>query len=235
MKKCFFASPIGEDGSEIRRRSDNVKKYFLDPICEKYGFKVTRIDQELLIGTILDKITDHLDRDELVIADITGNNANVFLEIGYRMAVKKPIILIAHNREHPYPFDISGYNILSYGMNVDEADVFKTKLDRMINSLKDHDPEKSTYENIRTGLGSDCAYVFDAIMSEYKKRRNNGKDFSHAAYFGRGTEEVMSFVTKYTFDDLDQIIRALAEKGYLRIQTADLRVMTIEIPRDIIL
>ena len=33
MKKCFVVSPIGEEGSEIRKRADQVYKYIISPVC----------------------------------------------------------------------------------------------------------------------------------------------------------------------------------------------------------
>ena len=235
MKKCFLVCPIDREGSEIRKRSDELKKYLIAPVCEKYGFELIRIDEWISCSDVIfDKIAEHLEHDELVIADITGRNPNVYLEMGYRMALKKPMIIIAHKDEYPYPFDISGYNILPYGTTFTDGDIFRSKLDRIIDSVKDNDPEKSCDENILEGLGEDCADVFRALISEYKKRRKKGTAISEASMWW-GTEKVMEFITQYTFEDLDEIIRALAEKGYLKIQTADLQVMMVQIPRDKIL
>lgn len=36
--KCFIVSPIGGDGTEIRKRSDQVKKYIIDPALHPLGY-----------------------------------------------------------------------------------------------------------------------------------------------------------------------------------------------------
>ena len=235
MKKCFLVCPIGEEGSEIRNRSDELKKYMIAPVCEKYGFELVRIDEQPLCGDVIfDRITEHLLKDDLVIVDITGRNPNVFLEMGYRMAIKKPMILISDKNEYPYPFDISGYSILSYGMTLTESDVFCSRLGRILDSIKDNDLNKSDDQNITDELGAECSTVYRALRDEYQKRRKGGMSISDASRWW-GTEEVTKFITPFTFDDLDEIIRALGDKGYLKIQTADRQVMILEMPRDKIL
>ena len=39
MKKCFIVSPIGDEGSEIRKRADQMFKYIIAPVCEETGFE----------------------------------------------------------------------------------------------------------------------------------------------------------------------------------------------------
>lgn len=39
MKKCFVVSPIGNDGSDIRKRADQVFKYIISPACEECEFE----------------------------------------------------------------------------------------------------------------------------------------------------------------------------------------------------
>ena len=48
-----------------------------------------------------------------MIAEITPANQNVFYELGYAHALKKPTILLAE-RGKELPFDISGYRCLFY-------------------------------------------------------------------------------------------------------------------------
>jgi len=44
--------------------------------------------------------------DSLVIADLTGSNANVFYELGVRHAFRKPVVQII-DAEQPIPFDVA--------------------------------------------------------------------------------------------------------------------------------
>ena len=45
MRKCFVVSPIGEDGSDVRKRADQVFKYIIAPVCDETGFDPIRVDK----------------------------------------------------------------------------------------------------------------------------------------------------------------------------------------------
>lgn len=80
MKTCFVVSPIGETDSEIRSNADKLFKYIISPVCESCGFEPVRVDQINDSDSITQTIIDKLLSSELVIADISGHNPNVFLK-----------------------------------------------------------------------------------------------------------------------------------------------------------
>jgi hypothetical protein len=43
-KTCFLIAPIGAEGSEIRKRSDQVLKHILNPAAGECGYTVIRAD-----------------------------------------------------------------------------------------------------------------------------------------------------------------------------------------------
>ncbi len=45
MKKCFVVTPIGNEGSETRKRTDQVFKYIIEPVCHECEFEVVRVDK----------------------------------------------------------------------------------------------------------------------------------------------------------------------------------------------
>ena len=92
MKKCFVVSPIGEEGSVTRINADKLFKYIIKPVCADCDFEAIRVDKLNDANSITQTIIDYLDKSELVIADITEHNPNVFYEMGYRARTKKPII-----------------------------------------------------------------------------------------------------------------------------------------------
>jgi len=59
---------------------------------------------------------DLLESSDLIIADITGNNPNVFFEIGYCMALGSPLVLITSSYAE-IPFDIKVMPIILYDMS----------------------------------------------------------------------------------------------------------------------
>lgn len=103
---CFVIAPIGEEGTEIRRRSDQVLKHIITPAANQCGYKTVRADTISEPGMITSQVIQHLVEDQLVIADLTGRNPNVFYELAVRHAVRKPCVQIIQMGE-PIPFDVS--------------------------------------------------------------------------------------------------------------------------------
>lgn len=140
-KKCFFVSPIGEEDSKERIRSNKVMKYLLKPVLSDLGFKITRADEINSTDKIDDSIYKNLYKSDLVIADITGLNPNVFLELGYRMSLNDhldnlPLIIIKDECDKSkIPFDIVTHPVNQYTFDVEGSDDFKIKLKSIINAI----------------------------------------------------------------------------------------------------
>ena len=148
MKKCFVVSPIGEEGSEIRKRADQVYKYIISPVCEKCGFEAVRSDQINQSDSITQTIIDNLKSAELVIADMTGHNPNVFYEMGFRACTQKPMIHIREKTE-TIPADIAGIRAFDYSLtDLDAVDEIKDRLEKTIQSFNiiDENHDNNTVE-----------------------------------------------------------------------------------------
>jgi hypothetical protein len=72
-----------------------------------------RADKEVRPGEIITHVIENLVTSEIVIADLTGRNPNVFYELGVRHAVRNNAILIAEDLED-IPFDLRGLRTISY-------------------------------------------------------------------------------------------------------------------------
>lgn len=136
MRKCFFVTPIGDEFSAERKNSDTLLKHFIDPICKSLNFEVIRIDQLNSVDSIDRSIIEHLETDDLVIADLTGSNPNVFFEFGYRQALKLPLIPLIMVGEK-IPFDVSTLRTIHYVTNdLDKVEEIKNKISQTINSFE---------------------------------------------------------------------------------------------------
>jgi len=78
-----------------------------------HGFIVERVDQEAFTGEILSQIKRRIEAAAVVIADLTGANPNVYLEVGYAWGCGRPCILLIHGHENPR-FDLVGTKHLRY-------------------------------------------------------------------------------------------------------------------------
>ncbi len=144
MRRCFIVCPIGPDNSDIRKRSDTLFKHIIAPVCEQCGFAPVRIDKENSVGSITDGIINHLLQDDLVIADITDSNANAFYEIGYRAALKKPIIHLME-KNASIPFDVSTVRAISYFLqDLDFVEETKSRLIQTISSMNFDEAKQNT-------------------------------------------------------------------------------------------
>lgn len=146
MKTCFIVSPIGDEGSVIRKRADQLFKYIISPVCKECDFEAVRVDQINQADSITQTIIDYLKKSELVIADMTGHNPNAFYEMGFRASTGRPMIHMKEKGEQ-IPFDIAGIRAFDYDLtDLDSVDEVKERLKQTIlafgidDSLEPSDP-----------------------------------------------------------------------------------------------
>jgi hypothetical protein len=101
-------SAVGKSDSEIRKRADIVLKQIIKKALntKRFSYQVKRIDIEGGAGDINQAIIDSLCTADLIIADLTGLNPNVFYEIGIRQAWKLPLIPICSKDQPKLSHDV---------------------------------------------------------------------------------------------------------------------------------
>lgn len=139
-KSCFVIAPLSEGGSPVRSRSDKVFRHIIKPAVEQCGYEPLRSDIEPTPGMIGQQIINHLLKDDLVIADLTGQNANVFYELAIRHMARKPVVQIIEKGE-PLPFDITqSRTIFLDHTDLDSVETCREEIVKQITELE-HDPE----------------------------------------------------------------------------------------------
>jgi hypothetical protein len=111
QKVCFLACPIGSPGSPERKRSDLLKTYVIEEVIKPLGYEIRRSDEIDRSGEITTQIVTELIDADLVIADLTGHNANVFYELGVRHSFKLPYIQLIEDGQD-IPFDVKAYRTI---------------------------------------------------------------------------------------------------------------------------
>ena len=104
------------------------------PVCEGLEIDAYRASDIYRPGAILQDILQGLDESYVVIADVTPPNPNVFYELGYSHALKKPVILLAE-RNTTLPFDISGYRVIFYDNTIGGKSAVEADLRRHLNNI----------------------------------------------------------------------------------------------------
>ena len=86
--------------------------------CSCCDLRGERVDDISFTGQITDKVIGSIRCAEFVVADITHERPNVYYEIGYAHAFKKPTILTARTGTKIH-FDIQGFPIIFYESSTD--------------------------------------------------------------------------------------------------------------------
>ncbi|MGB9977871.1 hypothetical protein [Methanobacterium sp.] len=138
-KTCFVIAPIGEEESDIRRRSDQILKHIIGPAVKECGYTALRADELSEPGMITSQTIQHIVDDPLVIADLTSQNPNVFYELAICHAMKKPLVQIIRKGEK-IPFDIASTRIIQVDHHdLDSVEEAKAEIIRQIKAVE-NDP-----------------------------------------------------------------------------------------------
>ena len=113
------------------------------PAVQKNGLDAKRVDKHNQGGLLKSEIIEFIQRAEVIIADLTNERPNCYLEVGYAMGIDKfrNLILTAredhlpdspnYNREGPkIHFDLIGYDILFW--HPDKLEEFRAELEKRI-------------------------------------------------------------------------------------------------------
>ena len=111
---------------------DSVFNDFIRPAFESLGdsqFQVTRADDIGNQRNILHDIVARIANSDLIVADLTGSNPNVFYELGLAHALRRPTILLTQDVEE-VPFDLRSYRILEYDTHFVRIQAARETLER---------------------------------------------------------------------------------------------------------
>jgi len=92
---------------------DDVFFYGIQQPLHAAGLLCERVDQDAFTGGIMDYVKTRIETASVVIAELSGANPNVYLEVGYAWGKGRPVILLAHD-ERELHFDVRGQRCLVY-------------------------------------------------------------------------------------------------------------------------
>jgi hypothetical protein len=92
-RHAFFVSPIGPETSPERKHADEVLRYIVEPVLADFDYEVMRADHDPHPGPITSKVIEELLSADLVLADLTGPNANVYYEVAVAHCFGRRIII----------------------------------------------------------------------------------------------------------------------------------------------
>lgn len=135
---CFVISPIGDDGSPVRKRSDQLLKHIIKHVLETapFNFDVTRADDIQKPGLISQQVIELAIDAPLVVADLTDYNPNVLYELAIRHAAHKPVIHMIRVGQK-IPFDIADQRTIYYDTEIGPAEEARVKLAQQVEAVLD--------------------------------------------------------------------------------------------------
>ncbi len=99
-------------------RFRDIYKFGIKGAAEEIEAYAERVDEQIFTEGILERIFNQISKADVIIADMTGRNPNVFYEVGYAHALGKIVLLLTQNTDD-IPFDLKHRQHIVYGGKIE--------------------------------------------------------------------------------------------------------------------
>jgi len=204
---CFVIMPF-------RAELNYFYLYIKRHIEEEHNIDCERGDAQVLTKPLLEKIADYIRRADVLVADCTGRNPNVFYELGIAHANNKKVILISQDSVDEAPADIRHFEFIRY--NLADHAAFTSQLDNALRNVfsdryaKLYDDALEIFSQFRKATGSKVqpasreSFVSRVSVVERTRQVPFGTDATEKAEIllpriiaDSGDVEVMMQITKW--------------------------------------
>lgn len=225
-KSCFVIMPFGKNKEEKEFYS-GVYESIISPAASRHDYVVNRVDtKEDNFGSITKNIIDGLVYSDLVIADLTGGNANVFYELGIRHALHKCSTILIIQEGYDIPFDLKQHIAVFYSTDIRgiqsaiagiENAIQKSEkatTDKTDNPVHEFIPSLSfaLSSNGEISLKSEIKKLNDEISNYKKILKSHGLSFNDEIKEDLDIEQML--------DDADQLIDVGGISAFLELTKA---------------
>jgi hypothetical protein len=136
---------------------NDIYAYGIKQTCTEMNVYCERVDEQIFSERILDRIYNQIAKADLIIADMTGRNANVFYEVGYAHGIGKDVILLTQNADD-IPFDLKHFPHIIYNGEIKTLSAgLKTRVEWFLS-------EGPEFENIDLDFGLE--FLFEGTKIE---------------------------------------------------------------------
>jgi hypothetical protein len=98
---------------------NDIYKFGIKGAAEEVGAYAERLDEQLYTEGMLERIFNQISKADVIVADMTGQNPNVFYEVGYAHALGKITILLTQDTMD-IPFDFKHRPHIVYGKSIEK-------------------------------------------------------------------------------------------------------------------
>lgn len=145
----------------------------IKPACENVGAHCERADEQISTESILWRVYSQIARADVIVAEMTGRNPNVFYEVGYAHALNRQVILLTKNAED-IPFDLKDYPHIIYRGRID---TLKVELENRIRWCLDNSNRPLPYVDVPDITG---------LWHSYHSLNRNAKPVGEVRFKQRG-------------------------------------------------
>ncbi|HEY0263570.1 MAG TPA: hypothetical protein VGC07_03520 [Granulicella sp.] len=122
--KSIKAGTEGEEKQHVfvampfSKEMEDAYVYGMQRPINDAGYLCERVDMVIFQGDVLERIKSRIETATLLVADLTGASANVYLEVGYAWGKGRPTLLLARSAQE-LKFDVRGQRCVIYDSIVD--------------------------------------------------------------------------------------------------------------------
>ncbi len=97
---------------------DDIYKFGIQGAADDVGAYAERVDKQIFTEGILERIFNQISKADVIVADMTRRNPNVFYEVGYAHALGKTVLLLTQDT-NDIPFDLQHRQHTVYGGKIE--------------------------------------------------------------------------------------------------------------------
>jgi chaperonin GroEL len=175
-KLCFVLMPF-------KPQYLQVYKLLIKPTVEGLGFTCVRGDDMKTQRNIMRDIIEYISKADVIIADLTDMNPNVFYELGVTHALAKQTIMITQSIKKYVPFDLRPYRIIEYRKDIEGSQRLKEGIRETIQEMLESElPVSNPVQDFLPRKGK--AFDPKALQQEVVRLRRELSQYSSAGASG---------------------------------------------------
>lgn len=159
--KAFVIMPFEE-------QFDQIYELFISEALDNAGFEFEKADDIKSQQNILKDIIDGISKSDLIIADLSKPNPNVYYELGLAHALNKPVISLTQDISL-LPFDLKSYRVIEYDIHFATMKSAKKEFKELLEGFK---KREISFSNPIT----DFIEKEDIVLSNYSANESEQQD-----------------------------------------------------------
>ncbi len=136
-KLCFVIMPFSSTSRYTSEQWTGIFNNVHKPAVtgSRLGYRCVR--SNIRTGAFIKDILMQLNQADVVLADLTDMNSNVFYELGVRHTLRNRTILVSQTMDD-VPSDLKQYGVITYETTPNGVVKYKTKLNNLLRDIRDN-------------------------------------------------------------------------------------------------